>query len=329
MSNYTVKILHPEDKIFVSGHRGMVGSAVCRTLAQQGYNNIIVAGRDELDLTNQQAVFDFFAVHKPQAQIICAAVVGGIIANDTFPADFIGQNLMIQTNLLEAARRFDCAKTVFMASGCIYPRLSEQPIREEQLLTGALEPTNQWYAVAKLAGIKMGQAYRRQYGLDMVSVLPANLYGTGDSFDLENSHVIPGLMRRFHIAKMEQAKQVTVWGSGRAMREFMHVDDLAAATVFLMQQAQVEEIINIGYGEDMTIAELAQLMKTTVGFSGELCFDASRPDGTPRKLLDSSHLFSLGWRPTIPLAQGLAATYHWFVENIETLREVNPQAWQQ
>ncbi len=329
MSNYTVKILHPEDKIFVSGHRGMVGSAVCRTLAQQGYNNIIVAGRDELDLTNQQAVFDFFAVHKPQAQIICAAVVGGIIANDTFPADFIGQNLMIQTNLLEAARRFDCAKTVFIASGCIYPRLSEQPIGEEQLLTGSLEPTNQWYAVAKLAGIKMGQAYRRQYGLDIVSVLPTNLYGTGDSFDLENSHVIPGLMRRFHIAKMEQAKQVTVWGSGRAMREFMHVDDLAAATVFLMQQAQVEEIINIGYGEDMTIAELAQLMKTTVGFSGELCFDASRPDGTPRKLLDSSHLFSLGWRPTIPLAQGLAATYHWFVENIETLREVNPQAWQQ
>ncbi len=329
MSNYTVKILHPEDKIFVSGHRGMVGSAVCRTLAQQGYNNIIFAGRDELDLTNQQAVFDFFAVHKPQAQVICAAVVGGIIANDTFPADFIGQNLMIQTNLLEAARRFDCAKTVFMASGCIYPRLSKQPIREEQLLTGALESTNQWYAVAKLAGIKMGQAYRRQYGLDMVSVLPANLYGTGDSFDLENSHVIPGLMRRFHIAKMEQAKQVTVWGSGRAMREFMHVDDLAAATVFLMQQAQVEEIINIGYGEDMTIAELAQLMKTTVGFSGELCFDASRPDGTPRKLLDSSHLFALGWRPTIPLAQGLAATYHWFVENIETLREVNPQAWQQ
>ncbi|MCH9758217.1 MAG: GDP-L-fucose synthase [Proteobacteria bacterium] len=329
MSNYTVKILHPEDKIFVSGHRGMVGSAVCRTLAQQGYNNIIFAGRDELDLTNQQAVFDFFAVHKPQAQVICAAVVGGIIANDTFPADFIGQNLMIQTNLLEAARRFDCAKTVFMASGCIYPRLSKQPIREEQLLTGALESTNQWYAVAKLAGIKMGQAYRRQYGLDMVSVLPANLYGTGDSFDLENSHVIPGLMRRFHIAKMEQAKQVTVWGSGRAMREFMHVDDLAAATVFLMQQAQVEEIINIGYGEDMTIAELAQLMKTTVGFSGELCFDASRPDGTPRKLLDSSHLFALGWRPTIPLTQGLAATYHWFVENIETLREVNPQAWQQ
>ncbi|MCH9704878.1 MAG: GDP-L-fucose synthase [Proteobacteria bacterium] len=305
-----------------------MGSAVCRTLAQQGYNNIIVAGRDELDLTNQQAVFDFFAVHKPQAQVICAAVVGGIIANDTFPADFIGQNLMIQTNLLEAARRFDCAKTVFMASGCIYPRLSEQPIREEQLLTGALEPTNQWYAVAKLAGIKMGQAYRRQYGLDMVSVLPANLYGTGDSFDLENSHVIPGLMRRFHIAKMEQAKQVTVWGSGHAMREFMHVDDLAAATVFLMQQAQVEEIINIGYGEDMTIAELAQLMKTTVGFSGELFFDTSRPDGTPRKLLDSSHLFSLGWRPTIPLTQGLAATYHWFVENVETLREVNPQAWQ-
>ena len=326
------------ERIFVSGHRGMVGSAVCRRLAAVGGYTTITAGREQLDLSNQQAVFDFFAQERPQSQVICAAVVGGIVANDTYPADFIGHNLMIQTNLLEAARRFSCQRTIFMASACIYPRITEQPMQVEQLLTGALEPTNEWYAVAKLAGIKMGQAYRRQLGLDIVSVLPANLYGPHDSFDLENSHVVPGLMRRFYEAKLQGTQSVAVWGSGRGRREFLHVDDTADATIFLLNKMRgnsgvsgdanaVPEVINIGYGEDITIADLAQKIKAVVGYEGELVFDTSRPDGTPRKLLDSAPLMTMGWSPRITLQDGLASTYQWLVNNVANLREIKPDAW--
>lgn len=322
--------LLPRHRIYVSGHAGMVGSAVCRRLRAEGFENIATAGRAELDLTDQRAVFDFFARERPDAQVICAAVVGGIVANDTYPADFIGQNLMMQTNLLEAARRFGCAKTLFMGSGCIYPRDTAQPMREEQLLTGPLEKTNEWYAMAKLAGIKMGQAYRRQHGLDVVSLLPANLYGTGDSFHPENSHVIPGMMRRFHEAKAAGEAEVAVWGTGAVRREFLHVDDTAAATVFVMRQAGLaagDDVLNVGYGEDVAIAELARLMREVVGFAGEVTFDASRPEGTPRKWLDSSRLFAMGWRPTIDLREGLAATYEWFCAHRNQLREVAPDAW--
>ena len=316
--------IHPANKIYVSGHRGMVGSAVCRTLRRQGFENILTVGRENLDLTDQRAVFDFFAAEKPEVQVVCAAVVGGIVANDNYPGDFIGRNLMIQTNLLEAARRFSCTKTLFVASSCIYPRDATQPMHEEQLLSGALEPTNQWYAVAKLAGIKMGQAYRRQFGLDITSVLPTSLYGPGDNFDWKNSHVIPGIMRKLHAAKLSNAAVATIWGSGRAMREFMHVDDLADALVFLMRQEDPPELLNIAYGEDWSIDDLALLIKKTVGFEGQLQYDQTQPNGPKRKLLASDKLFGLGWRPRISLEKGLADTYEWFLKNTEQLREVHP-----
>ena len=316
--------IHPANKIYVSGHRGMVGSAVCRTLRRQGFENILTVGRENLDLTDQRAVFDFFAAEKPEVQVVCAAVVGGIVANDSYPGDFIGRNLMIQTNLLEAARRFSCAKTLFVASSCIYPRDTAQPMHEEQLLSGALEPTNQWYAVAKLAGMKMGQAYRRQFGLDITSVLPTSLYGPGDNFGWESSHVIPGIMRKLHAAKLSNAAAATIWGTGRVRREFMHVDDLADALVFLMRQEALPEFINIAYGEDLSINDLALLIKKTVGFEGQLQYDQTQPNGPKRKLLASDKLFGLGWRPRISLEKGLADTYAWFLKNTEQLREVHP-----
>ena len=309
------------DSIYVSGHRGMVGSAVYRALRSAGAERLLTAGREDLDLTCQAAVFDFFAEKRPAVQVICAAVVGGIVANDSYPADFIGQNLMIQTNLMEAARRFGCNKTVFLASGCIYPRDTAQPMREEQLLSGPLEPTNQWYAIAKIAGIKMAQAYRRQWGLDMVSVLPANLYGPGDNFDLETSHVVPGMMHRFHRAKVNRDGQVEVWGTGRALREFMHVDDLAAAIVHLMRCDNPPELLNIGGGEELSIADLSSLIRDVVGYEGGIVYDKSRPDGTPRKRFDDSRMSDLGWRPGIGLRQGLTDTYRWFVEHSGAVRE--------
>lgn len=307
-------------KIYVSGHHGMVGSAVCRALQRHGFLNLLMASHDDLDLTNQLAVFDFFNANKPEAQIICAAIVGGIVANDTKPGSFIGVNLMIQTNLFEAARRFRCAKTCFLSSGCVYPRDTHQPIRESQLLTGPLEKTNQWYAMAKLAGMKMAQAYRRQFGIDMISVLPSNLYGPGDNFDLEHAHVIPGLMRRMHEAKEAYSAHSSVWGSGNVRREFLHVDDLAEALVLVMRQEDVPDMLNIGSGKDMKISELASLIKETVGFQGELLYDASRPEGVPSKLLDSSLIFNLGWQPRISLAQGLADTYAWYKQDSTSLR---------
>ena len=305
----------------------MVGSATVRALREKGFSNLLTASHAELDLTDQKAVFDFFAAHKPDCQIICAALVGGIVANNNYPGDFIGQNLMIQTNLLEAARRFNCGVTVFLASGCIYPREVAQPMKEEYLLTGALEPTNQWYAVAKLAGIKMGQAYRRQFGMNIISALPANLYGPGDSFDLETSHVLPALLRKFHEASINAAPSVTVWGSGTVQREFLHVDDLGRALVFLCQKELSEDLFNIGYGDDLTITELAEVIKEVVGYEGEIDYDTTKPDGAPRKLLDSSRLRALGWRPTISLREGITATYHWFLQNVAHLREVRPEQW--
>jgi len=300
-------------KIYVAGHRGMVGSAICRRLRELGYENLVTRGREELDLTVQAAVEQFFATERPEYVFLAAAKVGGIHANRTFPAEFIYQNLEIQTHVIHAAYRYGVKKLLFLGSSCIYPRLAPQPIKEEYLLTGPLEETNQWYAVAKIAGLKMVQAYRRQYGFCGICLMPTNLYGPGDNFDLATSHVVPALLRKFHEAKQAGARQVVVWGTGRPRREFLHVDDLADAAIFLMQHYDDEEIINVGVGEDITIRELAELIREVVGYEGEIVFDASMPDGTPRKLLDVSRLFALGWRPRMDLRAGLEQTYRWMV----------------
>lgn len=307
--------MHKEAKIYVAGHRGLVGSAILRKLRAEGYSNIVTRTHQELDLTNQQAVYQFFEVERPEYVFLAAAKVGGILANSTYPADFIRENLLIQTNVIDAAYRYGVKKLLFLGSSCIYPKFAPQPIKEEYLLTGALEPTNEPYAVAKIAGIKMCQAYNKQYGTNFISVMPTNLYGPGDNFDLETSHVLPALIRKFHEAKVTGAPYVVVWGSGTPRREFLHVDDLADACVFLMNNYDSSEIINIGVGEDLTIAELAQLIKKIVGYKGEIVFDRTKPDGTPRKLLDVSKLFNLGWRPRIRLEDGIRSTYEWFVQN--------------
>jgi len=301
--------------IYVAGHRGLVGSAVCRALARHGATGVITRTHAELDLENQAAVEAFFAAEKPELVYLAAARVGGILANDRFPADFIGANLRIQTNVIDAAVRHGARKLLFLGSSCIYPREAPQPMREEHLLTGPLEPTNQWYAVAKIAGIKLCQAYRRQHGFDAICCMPTNLYGPGDNFDLAGSHVIPALLRKFHTAKVEGAREVAIWGTGRPRREFLHVDDLADACVFLMESYSGEEIVNVGTGEELTIAELAGLVREVVGARAEIVFDASKPDGTPRKLLDVSRLTALGWQARIPLREGLESTYAWFLEN--------------
>jgi len=303
------------DRIFVAGHRGLVGSAITRRLQADGYRNLLLRSRDELDLENQQAVNAFFDETRPQYVILAAARVGGIMANNTYPADFIRNNIAIQMNVVEAARRTGVRKLLFLGSSCIYPKHAEQPIREESLLQGPLEPTNEAYAVAKIAGIKMCQSYNRQYGTNFVSVMPTNLYGPNDNFDLMGSHVLPALMRKFHEAKESGSPEVVVWGSGRVYREFLHVDDMADACVYVMHRYDGSEILNIGCGKDVTIAEVAQLMKETVGYEGTIVFDSSKPDGTPRKLLDVSRLFALGWQPRIDLRRGLADTYAWFQQN--------------
>ncbi len=299
----------------------MVGSAVTRALHARAHRNVLLAERAELDLRDQRQVFDFFADHRPAAQVICAAVVGGIQANADFPGDFIGQNLMVQTNLLEAARRFGCADTVFLGSTCIYPREAPVPIAETQLLSGPLEPTNRWYAVAKLAGITMGQGYRSQFGMDVVSLLPCNLYGPGDSFAADTSHVIPGLMRRFHEAKLAGQRKVGIWGSGCARREFLHVDDLASAVLrVLFGPSPSADLLNVGSGGSITIADLAAMLQRVTGFGGAIEYDASRPDGAPNRLLDSARMLECGWRPTIELEDGLVSTYQWFVASGAELR---------
>ena len=314
--------LNPESAIYVAGHRGLVGAAVVRSLERQGYRKLLLRTHHELDLTEQAAVRQFFDRERPQAVIMAAARVGGIQANNTRPAEFIRDNLLIQDNVIDAAHRAGVAKFVFLGSSCIYPKLAPQPIKEDYLLTGPLEPTNEWYAVAKIAGLKMCQAYRRQYGFNAISLMPTNLYGPGDNFDLENSHVLPALIRRFHEAKLRGDATMTIWGTGTPRREFLHVDDLADAVVYLMKTYDEEPIVNIGWGEDVTIQELAEMIAAVSGFRGRLVFDSSKPDGTPRKLLDTSRLSSLGWKPKITLQQGIEQTYAWFKEHIAQARLV-------
>jgi len=303
------------DKIFVAGHRGLVGSAIERRLRALGFDNLVLRTRAEVDLTRQDEVERFFAAERPAFVILAAAKVGGILANDKYRADFIRDNLLIQTNVIDAAWRAGAKKLCFLGSSCIYPKLAPQPIKEEYLLTGPLEPTNEAYAIAKIAGIGMAQAYRRQHGLDAISLMPTNLYGPGDNFDLETSHVLPALIRKFHEAKRANQPSVTLWGSGTPRREFLHVDDLADACVFLMQSYDSAEIVNVGTGEDVSIRELAEIVARVVGFEGALEFDTSKPDGTPRKLLDVGRIHDLGWRAKIPLEEGIASTYRWFVEH--------------
>ena len=301
-------------RVFVAGHSGLVGSAICRRLEADGIEPVIMS-RTELELTDQRAVSDWFASSEIDEVYLAAALVGGIHANDTYPADFIRSNLVIQSNVIHSAWTHGIQKLLFLGSSCIYPKQAPQPMREESLLTGPLEPTNEWYAIAKIAGIKMCQAYRKQYGFDAISVMPTNLYGPGDNFDLETSHVLPALLRKFHEAKLSGVESVEVWGSGRPRREFLHVDDLADACVFLMRIYSSPEIINVGWGKDISILELAQLIAGVVAFEGRLEFDASKPDGSLRKLLDTSRLTSLGWQPTIALGAGIARTYDWYCSN--------------
>lgn len=302
-------------KIYVAGHRGLVGSAIVRELEAQGYTNIIKRTRQELDLMDQKAVASFYELEKPEYVFCAAAKVGGIWANKTQKADFIYENLVVQNNLIHHAYKSGVKKLLFLGSSCIYPRPAPQPIKEEYLLTGPLEETNDAYAVAKIAGIAMCQSYNQQYGTNFISVMPTNLYGMNDNFDLEHAHVLPSLMRKFHEAKINNLPQVEVWGTGSPMREFLYVDDLASAVVYLMQNYDGSEIVNIGTGEDCTIKELAEMIKEVVGYEGEIFWNTEKPDGTPRKLLDVSRLKSLGWGYKTNLKDGLAKTYQWYVHN--------------
>lgn len=307
--------MNTDSCIYVAGHRGLVGSSIIRALNSAGLTNIVTATHAECDLTDQKAVQGFFAAKRPDYVFMAAARVGGILDNATHPAEFIHANLAMQTNVIHEAWRAGVTKFLFLGSSCIYPKFAPQPIAEDALLTGPLEPTNEWYAIAKIAGIKMCQAYRRQYGFDAISLMPTNLYGPGDNFDLETSHVIPALIRKFHEAKIHGKENVSVWGTGTPRREFLHIDDLADACVFLMQNYSDETIVNVGTGKDMTIGELAILIGETVGYRGSITFDTSRPDGTPQKLLDVSKLAALGWSPRYSLKEGLTATYRWYAEN--------------
>ena len=302
-------------RVFVAGHGGMVGSALTRRLAGIGCE-VLTAGRGEVDLRRQEATDTWLRAQRPDAVFVAAATVGGILANDTRPAEFLYDNLMIAANLIEASRRVGVKKLLFLGSSCIYPRLAPQPMREEALLTGPLEPTNQWYAVAKIAGLKLCTAYRRQYGADFISAQPTNLYGPGDTYDLQASHVVPALMAKTHHAKVTGAGQVEIWGTGTPKREFLHVDDLADALVFLMERYSDELQINVGWGEDVSIRELAELIAEVVGYTGGFRYAAEKPDGTPRKLLDVSRLSAMGWGPRIALRDGLADAYRWFVDNV-------------
>ncbi len=316
-------------KIYVAGHRGMVGSAIVRKLKADGFNNIVVRAHTELDLTNQKAVNAFFKEERPELVYLAAAKVGGIHANNTYPAEFIYENLMVQNNVVHAAWQHDVQKLLFLGSSCIYPRMVEQPIRESGLLTGTLEPTNEPYAIAKIAGIKLCESYNRQYGVDYRSVMPTNLYGPGDNYHPENSHVIPALIRRFHEAKISNSSDVIIWGTGTPRREFLYVDDMAAACIHVMNlnkavydqySSPMQSHINAGYADDFTIADLANAVSEAVGYSGEIKFDTSKPDGTPRKLMDSARLNSLGWKPKVDLKNGLKKTYADFLAHADSLR---------
>ena len=310
-------ILPNTARVFVAGHRGLVGSAIVRRLEAEGANRLILRTRQELDLTDQSAVEAFFQAEKPEYVFMAAAKVGGILVNSTHPAEFLRENLAVQTNVIHSAWKHGVRKMCFLGSSCIYPKAAPQPLKEEYLLTGALEPTNEWYAIAKIAGIKMCQAYRRQYGFDAISLMPANLYGPGDNYDLQTSHVLPALIRKFHQAKLAGDTQVVIWGTGTPLREFMHVDDLADAAVFLMRNYSDEQFINAGTGEEVTIHQLAGMVARIVGYDSDIVTDPSKPDGTPRKMMDVSRLHQMGWRHQIGLEEGIAAAYEWFtsVEN--------------
>jgi GDP-L-fucose synthase len=303
------------DKIFVAGHRGMVGSAFVRRLVAEGFTNLLKPHRFQLDLMKEDAVLQFFLKESPDIVILAAAKVGGIKANNDYPVEFLLENLRIQNNVIRSASQSGVRKLLFLGSSCIYPKLAPQPIPESALLSGPLEPTNEAYAIAKIAGIKLCQAYAREYGAKFISVMPTNLYGPNDNFDLETSHVLAALVRKAHEAKAQNEKQLIVWGTGKPRREFLHVDDLAAACLLLLEKYDSPEIINLGCGEDVTIRELAELICEVVGFNGKLVWDKTKPDGTPRKLLDVTRIRKLGWQPTIPLRKGIAQTYEWFLAN--------------
>ena len=307
------ELLNASSRIFVAGHRGLVGSAIVRRLEANGYGaRLLLRTRAELDLREQARVERFFASERPEFVFLAAAKVGGIMANATYPAEFLYENLAIQNNVIHAAWRHGARKLLFLGSSCIYPKFAPQPIREDSLLTGPLEPTNEAYAIAKIAGLKLCAAYRAQYGFPAISLMPTNLYGPGDNFDLEKSHVLPALLRRFHEVRINGASEVTLWGTGTPRREFLHVDDLAAAACFLMENYDGAEPLNVGTGEDVTIAELAALVARITGYPGRVSWDASKPDGTPRKLLDVSRIRALGWHARIPLEEGIASTYRWY-----------------
>ncbi len=310
------------DKIYVAGHRGLVGSAIVRRMQADGYENLLLRTSSELDLREQLEVRDFFSSEKPDYVILAAAKVGGILANDTYPAEFLYDNLMMEVNVIHAAHLSGVKKLLALGSTCIYPKMASQPLNEDALLSGPLEPTNEWYAVAKIAGIKMCQAYRRQYGSHFIAAMPTNLYGKGDNFDLEKSHVMPAMIRKFHEAKLAGSDQVMLWGTGSPLREFLHVDDLADACLFLLENYDEPGIINIGVGEDLKIAELADIVRDVVGFKGEIVYDTTKPDGTPRKLVDTARINALGWKAKIGLHDGIRQTYEWFLENTGNLRGV-------
>jgi len=309
----------PTSKIYIPGHRGMVGSAIHQKLEAKGYTNLITRTHSELDLTNQQAVNNFFEEMRPEYVFLAAAKVGGIMANSTYPAEFIYENLMIEANVIHAAYTHGVTKLLFLGSSCIYPKLAPQPLKEEYLLTGELEVTNEAYAIAKIAGIRLCKHYNEQYGTNFISVMPTNLYGSDDNYDLETSHAMAALIRKFHDAKVNDTSQVVVWGTGSPMREFLHVDDMADACVYLMENydvADIGEFVNIGGGEDLTIRDLAELIKDIVGYGGEIVFDTSKPDGTPRKLLDVTKLHNLGWQAKISLEDGVKQAYNWYADNL-------------
>lgn len=308
--------MQPGEKVYVAGHRGLVGAAIVRRLERKGLHNLVLRTSKELDLREQEQVRDFFETEKPCYVFLAAAKVGGILANETYPADFIRDNLLVQTNVIDAAYKSGAKKLLFLGSSCIYPKYAPQPMKEEHLLTGPLEPTNEWYAIAKIAGLKMCAAYRRQYNFNAISVMPTNLYGIGDNFNLENSHVIPALIRKFHDAKVSGSDTVMVWGSGTPRREFLYVDDLADACLYLMQHYDEEELVNIGTGKDLTIAELAVLIKEVVGFQGQIRYDSSKKDGPPQKLLDVSRLERTGWKARTGLREGLQKLYAWYISSL-------------
>ncbi|MDB3938268.1 GDP-L-fucose synthase [Flavobacteriaceae bacterium] len=309
-------------KIYIAGHKGMVGSAIWRALESKGYSNLIGKTSSELDLRNQQAVDDFYSLEKPEVVIDAAAKVGGILANNNYPYQFLMENMQIQNNLIDGAQKAGIEKFIFLGSSCIYPKFAPQPLKEAYLLTDSLEPTNEWYALAKISGVKACESIRRQYGRDYVSLMPTNLYGYHDNFDLKSSHVLPAMLRKFHEAKINNHSDVTLWGSGTPMREFLFVDDLAQAVIYALENKLTEHLYNVGSGKDITIKELAETIQKAVGHQGEIVWDSSKPDGTPRKLMDVSKMIDIGWTYSTELDEGIEKTYKWFLENIKNFKEV-------